>query len=121
MTEGAEMAETAVERLHMDYNAERFDKIYDAATKEYKAATTREMNNRLFKTIRKRLGKVVDAKRTGWNVNATTNGTFVSLVYETEFEKGKGQESYQMKVYDGSAKMNGFNVNSPELMVELEE
>ncbi|MEO9468980.1 hypothetical protein [Parasphingorhabdus sp.] len=121
VAESTEKAELVVERLHKDYNLERFDRIYKTSASDYKKVVKPEMNRRLFKTIRRKLGKVKEAKRVGWNVNATTGGTFVTLNYETEFELDKGVETFTIVVSDGKAAMLNFNVNSPALMVELDE
>lgn len=50
-----------------------------------------------------KLGSVKKAEKNGWNVNFHTSGTFVTLGFKTEFEKGSGAERFVFRVADGRA------------------
>jgi hypothetical protein len=72
--------------------------------------------------VDKALGNLNSYSLTTWNTKSQfhTNqlsGTFVVLVYETEYEKGKGQETLTMYkgVTDNDFLILGQHVNSPEI------
>ena len=72
--------------------------------------------------VDKALGNLNSYSLTTWNTKSQfhTNqlsGTFVVLVYETEYEKGKGQETLTMYkgVTDKDFLILGQHVNSPEI------
>jgi hypothetical protein len=75
----------------------------------------------LFKTIQTKLGKFKSKKRTNLSVNATPQGTFITLVYTSEFALAQAVETFQIKWEDEKARMTRYHVNSTALMVELEE
>jgi hypothetical protein len=45
-----------------------------------------------------------------------TGGTQVVLTYATEFEKGKGTETFTFRGRDDGPKLVGYNINSNKLI-----
>ena len=119
--EGTEKAEKQVEVIHRLYNSKKFDRVYALTDQIYQEASTKEFNERFLKTIYKRLGKVEKKTRTGWQANTNMQGSFLVLVYDTKFEKGQGVETFTMKLEDDKVTMAAYNIDSPALMIDLEE
>ena len=72
---------------------------------------------KILGTIAARLGKVKSSKKSGWNINFQTSGTFVTLGFNTDFEKGAGTEQFVYHVSGNTAKLVSYNVNSPALLL----
>ncbi|MEO1044848.1 MAG: hypothetical protein AAFX04_05350 [Pseudomonadota bacterium] len=121
LSEGTEKGEQYVSKFHKLYNAQDYDAMYRTASEEYREVTAKDFHKRLFKTLERRLGQVTGKTRTGWRVNAGTGGTIINLAYDTDFALAKGQETFVIRLRDGKAELLSYNVNSPALMIELEE
>jgi len=113
-------SENAIKKFHAMYNKSQYDKIRDRSADEYKAIATPTMNFRVMKTFKKKLGKWKSGKRQSWRLNYVTGGSNMVLVYKSKFAKGSAVETFTFKQSDGEAKLTGYFVNSPLLMIELE-
>lgn len=118
LTKGKGISEAAVAQFHNQYNAGQFHEIYEQADDEFKKAGTEEQFVTLLEALRKKLGTVKQSEQTGWRVNATPNGTMVSLGYNVEFTEGKGTEEFVFHVSGDKAMLYNYNVNSPLLITK---
>ena len=116
--ESADVSINAVADFRVRYYEKAFVQMYRSAAPEFQKATTPEDWNRLMVVMSSRLGQVRSASDPAWQVSATTNGTFVRLQYETEFEKGKGTETFVWRVEEERAQLMGYNINSLALLRE---
>ena len=78
--------------------------------------------NRIKSLVSKALGDIKSYSLISWNVETKANtselsGTFVVLVYDTEYEKGKGQETltWHKKLTGSDYKIIAYNINSVEI------
>ena len=115
---GKENAERAVEKFHNQLNAGQFQQIYSESDEAFRKVVTEEQALQLFDAVRRKLGTVQQAKLTGWNVNATTGGTAVTLGYDVDFSEGKGTEQFVYNVTGDKALLFNYNVNSPLLITK---
>lgn len=104
-------AEQAAGNFHAAYNAGQFDQIYADATEEITRGTTREAFTATMTEMKARLGNQREASRTGLNVNYNTAGSFVSLGYDTQFERGRAAEELTFRMVDGRARLAGYRFN----------
>ncbi|MEJ2409405.1 MAG: hypothetical protein P8Y58_08945, partial [Novosphingobium sp.] len=66
----------------------------------------------------RKLGKVRDSKQVGWNANATTGGTFLTITMQTTFENGTGTEQFVYRKGDeGKLTLMGYNIQSQDMML----
>lgn len=107
----------AVPRLHELYDAENFDRIYADAHEKFRETTPKADYDKFMASVRRKLGRVKSTKREGWNVNVGTGGTRVVLTYTTEFERGKGTETFTFLNAGGHPKLLGYHINSNTLVV----
>jgi hypothetical protein len=70
----------------------------------------------LLAAVDRKLGAVKDAEKNGWNVNFQTSGTFVTLGFKTQFEHGRGVETFVYRIADGRALLAGYHINSNALI-----
>lgn len=113
-----ESGEAAVRTFHQQYNQQQFDALYAGSSQTLKESTPQPEFTRFITAVRRKLGAEVSAKRTGWNVQANTSGSFVTLTYDTKFEKGTGAETFRIRISGGKGQVEGYNVNSPALVVD---
>ena len=111
-------ASSEVERFHAALNRGDSVQIWDAADQQLRTSTPRAQFERFTGAIRKKLGNVVATKQVGWNANATTGGTFLTLTMETTFERGTGTEQFVYhKVGEHDLKLVGYNIQSQDMML----
>ena len=94
------------------------DAIYDAAGDEFKKAGKKDDIVALLETVRSKLGVAHESKRTKWNVNYHTSGTFITLIYETRFQRDKASEQFVFRVDGDDAKLIGYKIDSPLLVLK---
>ena len=116
-TEGKAAGEKGVAAFHSQMNTGKFDEIYNNATKEFQASDRKETIINFLKLVREKLGTVKNSSSQSWNVNKNTAGSFVTLVYQTEFEQDSAVTETFIFVLEGeNAKLHNYKVNSKRLM-----
>lgn len=114
-------SEAAVGKLHQQFDASRFEEVYDNSAPELKAATSKEKFLSFMKVVRRKLGTIHSTKQANWRVFAGTNGNFIDLVYNTTFEHGQGVESFRFRTDLGAPQLVGYHINSTELTTNDEK
>lgn len=118
VTKGKGTAEAAVAQFHNQYNAGQLREIYDQADEAFKKSGSDAQFISILEAMRRKLGTVKHAEQAGWHVNATTDGTFVTLGYNVDFSEGKGTEQFVFRIRGDKASLYNFNVNSPLLITK---
>lgn len=116
LLEGVETAEKAVITFHEQYNASSFDAMYDMGADGLRATQARNEFTATLALLRAKLGQARGSQRTGFNSRIDSQGTFVELEYETDFENGEGTEEFTWAISDGQARLLGYNVTSKALL-----
>jgi hypothetical protein len=117
MSAARDKAEKAAGQFHDLFNQKRFVEIYGASSPEFQKAGERDGFVTLLEAIHRKLGPVKGASTSGWQVNATAGGTYVSLVQTTTFETGTGTETFRYVVRGDDAVLVGYDIHSTELMI----
>ncbi len=117
-TQGKAAGEKAVEIFHAQMNEEKFDEIYNQASKEFQTSDNKEAIIKFLQTVHKKLGVIGKSTSQGWHVNTTPAGTVVNLTYQTEFAQDTATESFIFFMNGEEAKLTGYNVNSKKLISE---
>ncbi|MEQ7873896.1 DUF3887 domain-containing protein [Sphingomonas sp. ASV193] len=114
----ADMAagEKGVEAFHAALNAGKFDQIYASSDAEMKASTTTDAMRKLLDAIHRKLGNFESGKTVGWNDNSTTNGHFLTLNRNAQFERGTAKEQFVFRINGSHSTLAGYNINSNELI-----
>lgn len=110
-------ADAAVVRFHDDLDAGRSRAIWDATGAEMRAATTQKQFVALLDAVHRKLGNVRSSKQLGWNRNASTNGSFMTVTNETVFDRGSGTETFVFrKAKADELALVGYHIESNEMM-----
>lgn len=118
MMKGQQLAESAVENFHSQFNAGKYSEIYYQADDEFKKSVTEKEWIELLEAVRRKLGTVTNATSSGSNVKTTNAGTVATVTYNVEFSEGKGTEQFVFHVTDDKALLYNYNVNSPLLITK---
>ena len=114
---GTEYAEPTVAGFRDMMNAGQFEKIYESAAPEFRAAISREDSVALFSAVNRKLGKLEHAEKVSWNVNTRNMTTLVVLVYRSKYHDGEATETFTVKVDDGKGAIIGYNINSLAMLI----
>lgn len=107
-----------VAKFHRALDAGRAQEIWKNADPDFRKATQQAQFSMLIDAVHRKLGKVRASKQVGWNANATTGGTFVSLTMQTTFEHGSGVEQFVYRKADGGhMALVGYNIQSQDMMM----
>ena len=118
ITKQKQNAEKGVAKFHQQLNDEQYHEIYVQSDKLFQQSSTEADVVALFGAVHAKLGTVKNATAQGWHVNATPQGTFVTLGYDVEFSEGKGVEQFVFKMNGSEPLLFNYNVNSPLLITK---
>lgn len=116
---GAKTSDVAVDHFHQLLNSEAYDKIYAEADAGFSDPEKKAELLKFLSAVHRKLGRAEASKRGNLNVNATTNGTFVFVNYQTSFDKGEAFESFTFKKsITGDLKLYGYNIQSNAFVLD---
>jgi hypothetical protein len=108
----------ASSQLHEELARGEEAQIYENADLSFQNALPAPTALKFFARIRRKLGVCQYSGPTGWNANADSSGTFVTMTYHEQCSNGSGDETLRWKLDNGSARLVYFNVNSPEMLTD---
>ena len=111
------LADAAVVDFHANFDKENYDKIFDDAHPDFKAAQPKAKVVEFAKSVREKMGKVKSTSRTNWNIKSNNMKTNVNFSYATEFENGAGTEKFIYRITDGKATLLSWNIKAKERAV----
>ena len=68
--------------------------------------------------MHRKLGNAQNSSLTNVNVNATTNGTFITTLYQTSFAAGPASETFIWLKSNGDLKLYNYNIQSKALLLD---
>jgi hypothetical protein len=112
----AELAGRSVDTFHAQFNEAAYREIYAGGSDEFKRATKEADWVALLEAVRRKLGRVVEAKQSSIHVTTGTFGTAVNQTYSTRFTDGAATESFSWAIRNGKAILVGYRIESPQLI-----
>ena len=116
-TGSANIAAKGVDQFHAELNAGHYAQLYEKSASEMKTSTKPDQFIAFLTGAHKKLGAFKSGKRVGWNDNHTTGGHFVTLQYESQFERGPAQEQFIYRLRDNQPFLVGYNINSAVFVI----
>jgi hypothetical protein len=117
MSADTNVAERAIPNFHYMLDAGQFDAIYDASSDHLRQASRRKDFDNFLKAVHGKLGNTKASSQRSFFVNYGTNGTFVTITHNTQFDCGDGIEQFVYVLSDGKASLVGYQINSNALIV----
>lgn len=109
---GALLSDGAVRHFHSQLDSEGYDDIVRESDEAFQNSGTREELVKFLTGVHSKLGQSRGFSRTNIFVNATTNGTFIRVSYQSTFDHGNAMEAFMWKKAGGSLKLVRYDVNS---------
>ena len=109
------VADSAVGHFHALLNQSEYEELYGDATDEFRRMGERSEQIAFLEKVHTRMGNAGKTKLAGFHNNATNKGTFVNLVYQTDFEQGQAREGFVWRVSGEQARLIGYHIDSPNL------
>jgi len=108
-------SEARIARFHDGLARGDGEALYRMTGAEFRATTTRAQFDDLLTVVATRLGTVEASERTNFNVNSNNGTTFTTVVMNTRFAQGEGQETFVFKGTGEDMQLAGWHVTSPRL------
>ena len=118
VAEGRSMANASVQHFHDQLNAAQFEQIYTESDARFQSDASKEDILKLFEAVHRKLGNTKSQNLSFWNVNTTTNGFFITVVYDTSFERGSAQENFTWVKEGNKLSLVGYHIQSNALITE---
>jgi hypothetical protein len=112
-------AQTVIEMAIQDIDAERYEKLYNEAGDEWRKDSTLEESKATFQRLREKLGRPqvrnLDTAREERTGTAPIPGHSLIAVYQTQFERGDGMETFTLIEHGGKWYLAKYFVTSTAL------
>lgn len=110
--EGQGLSYIAVATFHTHLNSGEFEDICNEADEGFASRDKRDELLRVLEAVHRKLGEAGATNLTNININATTNGTFLSANFATAFAQGEAREEFIWKKSGRTLKLYRYNVVS---------
>jgi hypothetical protein len=114
-----EQAKQSVVQFHSQLDTEQYSVIYAASDEKFQQATSQTDLAKLLEAVHRKLGAVEQShlRNTGvaWFAG---QGATVTLVYDTRFAEGTGNERFVWHVKDNVPALYSYNILSNELITK---
>jgi len=109
------LAEAEATNFHKLLDAGKFDAIWQGASADLTSSPKANFE-KLLDAVHRKLGAFKGAQQQGWNDQATTSGHFITLTYQSHYEKGDAAENFVYRIDGGKAHLAGYHINSDALI-----
>jgi hypothetical protein len=116
--QGAKLAQQNVHHFHDRFNRSEYQEIFAEATNEFRGASPEPDTNAFFAKVHEKLGDFAHSDEPKYFANVSTNGTFITLIYNTEFTRGKGQERFIWRIDADQARLLDYRIDSKDLIMK---
>jgi hypothetical protein len=113
-----EPAEEAVAVFHGLRTAGEYDAIYAATTDGFRERTSAEQFNALMAGLEDKLGPIRTSTRESYTVFRGTQGSSVTLVYSSSFEKAGENEVFVWHLDGDAALLHEYRIDSPAFLTQ---
>jgi hypothetical protein len=114
----SQLAGPAVEQFHEQLDSAQYDAICGAVAQGFCGSGADGDSVRFLKGVHEKLGGVRATEKGNVNVNSGTNGTFLTIQYNTTFALGPGVETFTWIKNGNALKLYRYNVQSNAVFVK---
>jgi hypothetical protein len=111
-------SKAATDTFHQRVDRGEYGAIYDSSASGYQKAANRDISNRFFARISRKMGTCADSPAAFSGYQVTTSGTFVSMISSRACKNGKLEEQFVWLIEAGKPLLLKYNANSPLLLVD---
>jgi hypothetical protein len=106
------LSDDAVRRFHTQLDSGAYDDIVRESDEAFQNSASREQLLRFLAGVHSKMGPSHGITRANVFVNATTNGTFIKVTYQSTFDQGNAVEAFTWRKAGGGLKLVAYNVQS---------
>jgi len=115
-SEDRRRAEEEVLQFHVRLNKGDIEAIWEGAGDELRRAVSHEDFTKLLEAVNRKLGDEQYTQTKSQTFMVRSGGTIYTLVQETQFDSGKGVETFVFKLEQSRAVLVGYYINSLDLL-----
>lgn len=115
---GYRLAEPAVRQFHQQLDAGQYNEICDQAADGFCASGPEDKTVPFLTAVHEKLGKSGTAKEGQVNVHSGTDGTFLTVNFDTAYEAGSATETFTWIKTGGTIKLYRYNIQSNALILK---
>jgi hypothetical protein len=112
MRAGARLSDDAVRQFHSQLDSEAYGDIVRDSDEAFQNSGNRDDIIKFLTGVHSKLGLSRGSNRANIFVNASTNGTFIKVTYQSTFDQGNAMEAFTWKKAGGGLKLVRYDVNS---------
>jgi len=112
MRAGAGLSDGAVRHFHSQLDSEAYSDILRESDEAFQNSASSDEITKFLAGVHSKLGSSRGFTRAGINVNATTNGTFIRVTYQSTFDQGKAAETFVWRRVGDGVKLVRYDINS---------
>lgn len=112
MRAGTQLSDDAVRHFHSQLDSEAYSDILRESDEAFQKSASSDELTRFLAGVHSKLGSSRGFSRVGINVNATANGTFIRVSYQSTFVNGSAVETFVWTKASGGVKLVRYDVNS---------
>lgn len=112
MIAAARFSDDSVRHFHAQLDAESYGDIVRDSDEAFQNSESTENLIKFLGAVHSKLGASRGFSRTNLNVNATTNGTFIRVVYQSTFDRGDAVETFTWRKLNSRLKLVAYDVRS---------
>lgn len=112
MRTGGRLSDDAVRRFHSQLDSEAYSDIVRESDEAFQNSGNHDEITKFFAGVHSKLGPSRGFTRTNIFVNASTNGTFIKVTYQSTFDQGNAVEAFTWRKADSGLKLVRYDVNS---------
>jgi len=107
------LAEGAVAQFRQMRDAGRYAEIYQGSAQEIKSTVSEAQLVQTLGNTHIHYGNFRSANQTNWHWNSSNGNVLVTLAYDTQYERGRGDERFVYRIENGAARLAGYHINAP--------
>jgi hypothetical protein len=94
---GAQLSDDAVRHFHSQLDSEAYGDILRESDTAFQNSGSSDETTKFLAGVHSKLGSSKGFTRAGINVNASTNGTFIRVSYQSTFDSGERRRDIRME------------------------
>jgi hypothetical protein len=112
MKAGARLSDDAVRHFHSQLDSAAYSDIVHDSDEAFQNSANRDEMVKFLTGVHSKLGLSRGFTRTNMFVNASTNGTFLKVTYQSTFDQGNAVEAFTWKKTGAALKLVRYDINS---------
>lgn len=118
LVQGRELSAKAVRHFHEQLNSGNFQEIFDQADEEFQRSGTRQESVAFLEVVHRKLGNADVEYLRNLNATVNTSGTFITAVYNTQFDDGWAVETFVWQKQGHELQLRTYHIQSRDLIMK---